>query len=88
MIPNDKPEWLMRLQMVISQHYSLHEMEDTKEEWNRFKDYVDAKVQELYNRRDVKIRSNVETVLVSDTGKTVLLIKRNGTDIQTYYIQH
>lgn len=87
MIPNDKPVWLLKLQLSISQKYGPRGIEDTREEWDCFRDYVDAKIQELYNRRDVTIRSNVETALMCDEGKTVLLIKRNGIDIQTYYIK-
>lgn len=87
MVPNDKPDWLLRLQMKISQACSLRGMVDSEEDWRWLKDLADATILELYNRRDVTIRSNVETALICDEGKTVLLIKRNGIDIQTYYIQ-
>ena len=87
MIPNDKPEWLLRLQMDISQHYSLQGMEDTKEDWERLKAYVDAWMLELYNLRGLKVRSNIESALVIDNGKTVLHIIRNNKAIQIYYLQ-
>ena len=87
MTPNDKPEWLLRLQMEISQHYSLQGMEDTMENWNKLKDYVDAKILELYNRKDVMVRSQIESALITDEGKTVLHIERNRKVVQTYYLQ-
>lgn len=87
MIPNDKPEWLLRLQFEISQHYSLTGMEDTREDWNRLKDYVDSKMFELYNRKDIKVWSRIESALITDEGKTVLHVKRNKKVVQTYYIQ-
>ena len=87
MILNDKPEWLLRLQMEISQHYSFQAMEDTEEDWNKLKDYVDAKILELYNRRDVMVRSQIESALITDEGKTVLHIERNRKVVQTYYLQ-
>lgn len=87
MISNDKPEWLLRLQMEISQHYSFQAMEDTEEDWDRLKDYVDAKILELYNRRDVMVRSQIESALITDEGKTVLHIERNRKVVQTYYLQ-
>ena len=87
MTPNDKPEWLLRLQMEISQHYSLQRMEDTMENWNKLKDYVDAKILELYNRKDVMVRSQIESALITDEGKTVLHIERNRKVVLTYYLQ-
>ncbi len=87
MIPNDKPEWLLWLQMDISKVYSFLWMEDTEEVWSRLKDFVDSKILELYNRRDITVRSKIETALVTDAGKTVLHIKRNNKVVQIYYIQ-
>lgn len=87
MIPNDKPEWLLRLQMDISQYYSIDDSDDEREYWRGLKDYVDAKIWEMYNRRDVKLRSDVASVLVTDEGKTVLHIKRNGKIVQIYYLK-
>ena len=85
--PNDKPEWLLRLQMDISQHYGLQLMEDTKGNWERLKAYVDAKMLDLYCTRGVKIRSSIESALVIDNGKTVLHIRRNNKVVQIYYLQ-
>ena len=85
--PNDKPEWLLRLQMDISQHYGLQLMEDTKGNWERLKAYVDAKMLDLYCTRGVKIRSSIGSKLVTDNGKTVLHIKRNREVVQIYYLQ-
>lgn len=87
MIPNDKPVWLLRLQLEISQAYSIRGMEDTPEDWQWLKDLVNAKIMEFYNRRDIAVLSEIEAAIVTDEGKTVLHIKRNKKVVQTYYIQ-
>ncbi len=87
MIPNDKPEWLLRLQMEISRECTYMDVKDCKEDWRWLKDFVDGKIMELYNRRDITVRSEIETALVTDEGKTVLHIKRNNKVVQIYYIQ-
>ncbi|SES88675.1 hypothetical protein [Prevotella sp. kh1p2] len=86
MIPNDKPEWLLRLQLEISQAYSIRGMEDTPEDWQWLKDLVNANIMEFYNRRDITVMSEIETAVVTDEGKTVLQIKRNKKVVQTYSI--
>ncbi|EGC18639.1 hypothetical protein [Prevotella multiformis] len=86
-IPNDKPEWLLRLQLAISNIYSLRGIEDTEEEWQKLKDFVDWFVHKLYIRKDITVRSEIGTDLISEDGQRQLLIKRNGKLIQTYYIQ-
>ena len=86
-IPNDKPEWLLRLQMAISNTYSLRGFEDTAEEWTRLKDFADWFIHKLYVRKDITVRSEISTDLISEDGQTQLLIKRNGKTIQVYYIQ-
>lgn len=87
MIPNDKPVWLLKLQLEISRAYSLCGMEDTPEDWQWLKDFVNANIMEFYNRRDIAVMSEIETALVTDEGKTVLHIKRNKKVVQTYYYQ-
>lgn len=87
MIPNDKPEWLLRLQVEISQEYALRGgMEDTPDAWEELKGYVDTLIRGMYGRKDIRIQSEVETELRSDDGKTVLWIKRNNKVIQIYHI--
>ena len=39
--PSSKPEWLLKLQMSISQCYSIRGIEDTPEEWKLLKDFAD-----------------------------------------------
>lgn len=87
MTPNDKPDWLLRLQLEISQHYALRGIEDTPEEWLALQDFVNTVIRSLYIRRDIKIRSEVSADLLTEDGQTQLLIKRNGKTIQVYYIQ-
>lgn len=85
--PNDKPMWLLKLQMAINNTYSLRGIEDTEEEWKQLKDFVDWFVHKLYIRKDITVRSEISTDLISEEGQTQLHIKRNGKLIQTYYIQ-
>lgn len=87
MTPNDKPEWLLRLQFEVSQHYALRGIEDTPEDWLALQDFVDAFIRSLYMRRDIKIRSEVTVDLLTEDGETRLLIKRNEKPLQVYYIQ-
>ncbi|WP_314125937.1 hypothetical protein [Segatella maculosa] len=87
MTPNDKPEWLLRLQMEVSQHYTLRGIEDTPEEWLALQDFVDAFIHSIYVRKDINVRSDVTADLLTEDGETRLLIKRNGKPVQVYYIQ-
>lgn len=59
MTPHDKPEWLLRLQFEVSQHYAMRGIEDTPEEWMDLLDFIDAFIQRLYMRRDINVRSDV-----------------------------
>ena len=87
MIPNDKPEWLLRLQFEVSQHYALRGMEDTPEDWLALQDFVDAFIHSIYVRKDINVRSDVTADLLTEDGETRLIIKRNGRPLQVYYIQ-
>ena len=87
MTPNDKPDWLLRLQFEVSQHYALRGIEDTPEDWLDLQDFINAFIRSLYMRRDIKIRSEVPVDLLTEDGETRLLIKRNGKPLQVYYIQ-
>ena len=85
--PNDKPMWLLKLQMAISNTYSLRGIEDTEEEWKQLKDFVDWFISKLYVRKDITVKSDISTYLIREDNQTHLLIKRNRKLIQTYYIQ-
>ena len=74
--PNDKPMWLLKLQMAISNTYSLRGI----------KDFIDWFISKLYVRKDITVKSDISTYLMREDGQTQLLIKRNGKLIQTYYI--
>ena len=87
MIPHDKPEWLLRLQLEISQHYAMRGIEDTPEDWLAVQDFVDAFIRSLYTRRDIMVRSEVAADLLTEDGETRLIIKRNSKPLQVYYIQ-
>ena len=87
MTPHDKPEWLLRLQMEVSQHYAMRGIDNTPEEWMDLLDFIDAFIQRLYIRRDINVRSDVTAYLMTEDGETRLLIKRNGKPLQVYYIK-
>mgnify|MGYP000946083249 FL=1 len=87
MTPHDKPEWLLRLQLEVSQHYAMRGIDNTPEEWMDLLDFIDAFIQRLYIRRDINVRSDVTADLMTEDGKTQLLIKRNGKPLQVYYMQ-
>ena len=87
MTPNDKPEWLLRLQFEVSQHYAMRGIDNTPEEWMDLLDFIDAFIQTLYTRRDIMVRSEVAADLQTEDGETRLLIKRNGKPLQVYYMQ-
>ena len=88
MIPNDKPEWLLRLQMAISQRFG-GEWEDSQYFWEDLKQFVIDELWTMLDNRGCKaaIRSKVTIDLVTDEGKTVLHIKRNRIVVQTYWIE-
>ena len=87
MTPNDKPEWLLRLQFEVSQYYALRGIEDTPEEWVALQDFVDAFIRSLYVRKDINVRSDVAADLLTEDGETRLIVKRNGKPLQVYYMQ-
>ena len=87
MTPNDKPEWLLRLQFEVSQHYALRGMEDTPEDWLALQDFVDAFIHSIYVRKDINVRSDVMADLLTEDGETRLIVKRNGKPLQVYYMQ-
>lgn len=86
MIPNDKPEWLLRLQMEISQKYS-GEFEDSQCE--RMLHQVENEIREILfemmdRRGGPRIASDITTKIVADDDRQVLHIIRNGKMIQYY----
>ena len=87
MTPHDKPEWLLRLQMEVSQHYAMRGIDNTPEEWMDLLDFIDAFIQRLYMRRDINVRSDVAADLLTEDGETRLIVKRNGKPLQVYYMQ-
>ena len=87
MTPHDKPEWLLRLQFEVSQHYAMRGIEDTPEDWLALQDFVDTFIRSLYTRRDIMVRSEVAADLLTEDGETYLLLKRNGKPLRVSYIQ-
>ena len=84
-IPNVKPEWLLLLQLEISQYYTLRGIEDTPKGWLALKDFVDTFIHSLYFR--INVRSDVTADLMTENGETRLMIKRNGKPLQVFYMK-
>lgn len=86
MIPNDKPLWLLKLQLSVSQALEFTPLSGDERDYRNLKAFIDAEIRSLISRGDIR-RSMVETSLVTDGGKTVIHIFRNGNPVQTYYIE-
>lgn len=81
-IPHTKPEWLLQLQVDISnQHYHV-----PFSDLETLKRFIDDRIHDLIMNRAIN-RSIVSTEVRTDSGKTVLLIIRNERVIQTYYFE-
>lgn len=84
MRPNEKPEWLLRLQYDISaefcaESYSVGDLPVLQQ-------YIDNKIRGYITSKIIK-RSIVNTTLLKDEGRTVLWISRNGIPLQQYFIK-
>ena len=82
-IPNDKPLWLLKLQMAVSQ---LDATELNEQDFRNLKSFIDAEIRSLMEKGDIR-RCFVETELRHDEGRTVIHIFRNHIIVQTYYIE-
>lgn len=81
-IPNTKPNWLLRLQMEVAEENTYHPFPDLE----TLKSFIDARIQSFIMDKTIR-RSFVETEVRTDNGKTTLLIFRNRINIQTYYLE-
>ena len=85
-IPNDKPLWLLKLQLSVSQALEFTRLNGDERDFRNLKAFIDAEVRSMILKREI-LRSVVETNIVTDEGRTVLNIFRNGNLIQTYFIE-
>lgn len=81
-IPNSKPNWLLRLQMEVAEENTYHPFPDLES----LKSFIDARIQSFIMDKTIR-RSFVETEVRTDNGKTTLIIFRNRIDVQTYYFE-
>lgn len=87
-VRNDKPTWLLRLQMEIIHRYGDVEQEGTSTFWRGLEDFINRFLWDwAWNDGAPKIKSDIETRIVETAERTELEILRNGKPIQTYYIQ-
>ena len=82
-IPNDKPLWLLKLQLAVSQ-LDATGLKGNEQDFRNLKSFIDAEIRSLMEKGDIR-RSFVETELRHDEGKTVIHIFRNQMMVQTYY---
>lgn len=81
-IPNTKPNWLLKLQMEVAEENTYHPFPDLE----TLKSFIDARIQSFIMDKTIR-RSFVETEVRTDNGKTTLIIFRNRIDVQTYYFE-
>lgn len=81
-IPNTKPNWLLKLQMDVAEENTYHPFPDLVS----LKVFLDDRIHSLIENKEIR-RSFVETEVRADNGKTTLLIFRNRINIQTYYFE-
>lgn len=84
-IPNNKPIWLLSLQLNVSNKFD-HDYEGDMFDFDDLKKYIDACLIEL-QKQGLIHRSLVTTEIRSDEDKTVLFIRRNDKMLQTYYFE-
>ena len=65
-IPNDKPLWLLKLQMAVSQ-LDATELKGNEQDFRNLKSFIDAEIRSLMEKGDIR-RSFVETELRHDEG--------------------
>lgn len=85
-IPNDKPQWLLKLQLSVSQALESTRLNGDERDFRNLKTFIDAEIRSMVQKREIH-RSVVETNIVTDEGRTVLNIFRNGNLIQSYFIE-
>ena len=85
-IPNDKPQWLLNLQAVVSDVLDDVELKGSERDFRNLKSFIDAKIQ-AERERGTLFRSAVTTEIRTDEEKTVVHIYRNHSLVQTYYIE-
>lgn len=85
-IPNDKPQWLLNVQAVVSDVLAGVELQGGERDFRNLKSFIDAKIQ-AERERGTLFRSVVTTEVRTDEDRTVLHIYRNHQLVQTYYIE-
>ena len=85
-IPNDKPLWLLNVQLAVSQALEFTELRGDERDFRNLKSFIDAEIQSQRSRGNL-IRSDVTTDMLTDGGRTVIRIFRNRDLIQTYFIE-
>lgn len=85
-IPNDKPLWLLNVQLAVSQALEFTELKGDERDFRNLKSFIDAEIRAQRSRGHL-IRSDVSTDMLTDEGRTVIRIFRNQSLIQTYFIE-
>ena len=85
-IPNDKPLWLLNVQLAVSQALEFTELKGDERDFHNLKSFIDAEIRAQRSRCHL-IRSDVTTDLLTDSDRTVIRIFRNRDLVQTYFIE-
>ena len=70
----------------MSQALEFAELNGDERDFRNLKTFIDAEIRSMVQKREIH-RSVVETNIVTDSGRTVLNIFRNGNLIQSYFIE-
>lgn len=85
-IPNNKPDWLLKLQFSVSQALAYTPLDGSERDYKNLKSFIDAEIRSLYERGEIR-RSLVETDLLNEGGQTTIRIFRNKNLVQTYFME-
>lgn len=83
--PNDKPEWLLNVQLAVDGLAGVMTLQGDDRDFHNLKAFIDAEIEVQRSRGNIRA-GRVETELRTDDGRTVIMVFRDGSLLQTYYI--
>ncbi|WP_276865809.1 hypothetical protein [Bacteroides heparinolyticus] len=83
--PNDKPEWLLNVQLAVDGLAGVMTLQGDDCDFRNLKAFIDAEIEVQRSRGNIRA-GRVETELRTDDGRTVIMVFRDGSLLQTYYI--
>lgn len=83
--PNDKPEWLLNVRLAVDGLAGVMTLQGDDRDFHNLKAFIDAEIEVQRSRGNIRA-GRVETELRTDDGRTVIMVFRDGSLLQTYYI--